>query len=149
MCKVTKVYTASNGVPCLGTHDGRTVRYPDPLIKSDDTIVFNVESGKIVDFVKFKAGVLVMVTAGANAGRVGEIVDVERHPGSFDICHVKDKNQNTFATRKQNVFIIGRSATDVRVTLPKADGIRVKLTQDRELRIAQVAKQKAGKNKSH
>eukprot|EP01060_Flectonema_neradi_P026078 TRINITY_DN3492_c0_g5_i1.p1 TRINITY_DN3492_c0_g5~~TRINITY_DN3492_c0_g5_i1.p1 ORF type:complete len:272 (+),score=40.88 TRINITY_DN3492_c0_g5_i1:47-862(+) len=149
LCKVMKVYTASNGVPCLSTHDGRTIRFADPLIKSSDTVIINLENGKILDFVKFKAGVSVMVTAGANAGRVGEIIDVEYHPGSFDICHVKDENNNTFATRKQNVFIIGRSSTEVKVSLPKSEGVRVNLTQDREMRIAQVARQKAGKSKHH
>ena len=65
----------------------------------------------------------------AHTGRVGEIVDVERHPGSFDIVHVKDGNDNTFATRKHNIFVIGRSQSDIRVALPKGKGIRAPLTQ--------------------
>ena len=31
-----------------------------------------------------------MITGGANMGRVGEVVARERHPGSFDVVHVKD-----------------------------------------------------------
>merc|ERR1719264_1441054 len=31
-----------------------------------------------------------MITGGRNTGRVGTIMSRERHPGSFDIVHVKD-----------------------------------------------------------
>lgn len=44
-------------------------------------------------------GNLVMITGGHNLGRVGIIQSRERHPGSFDIVHVKDANGHTFATR--------------------------------------------------
>lgn len=40
-----------------------------------------------------------MITGGHNIGRVGSIVHRERHPGSFDIVHVKDAVGHTFATR--------------------------------------------------
>ena len=129
LCKIEKVYTASNGVPCLATHDGRTIRFPDPLIKKADTVSIDTTTGKITDFTKFKVGSWVMVTGGANTGRVGEIVDVERHPGSFDICHIKDGNNSTFATRKGNLFVVGRSQNDIRVQLPKAQGLRMPLFQ--------------------
>eukprot|EP01061_Rhynchopus_euleeides_P012359 TRINITY_DN21_c0_g1_i1.p2 TRINITY_DN21_c0_g1~~TRINITY_DN21_c0_g1_i1.p2 ORF type:complete len:270 (+),score=120.36 TRINITY_DN21_c0_g1_i1:67-876(+) len=146
LLKVKKVYTSSNGVPVCSTHDGRTLRYPDPLIKMGDTVKFDLTNSSIVDFIKFKAGVMVMVTGGANTGRVGKVMDVERHPGSFDIVHVKDANGNTFATRLPNVFIIGRS-DEAAVELPKAKGVRVPLVQDREMRIAAIAKQRSGKSK--
>eukprot|EP00659_Diplonema_papillatum_P002689 gene2689-4177_t len=150
LCKVTNCYTAENNVPTLTTHDGRTLRYVDPLIKMNDTIQIDTTTGKdskVVDFVKFKIGTFVMVTGGANTGRCGEIVDVERHPGSFDIVHVKDTNNNTFATRKGNIFVIGRNEADCLVELPKGKGLRMPLTQDRETRIATHAKSKAGKRR--
>eukprot|EP01059_Diplonema_ambulator_P002463 TRINITY_DN1209_c0_g1_i1.p1 TRINITY_DN1209_c0_g1~~TRINITY_DN1209_c0_g1_i1.p1 ORF type:complete len:272 (+),score=106.34 TRINITY_DN1209_c0_g1_i1:135-950(+) len=145
LCKVTKTYTAPNGVPSLCTHDGRTLRYPDPLIKAGDTVAFDLENNKIVDFVKFKIGTWCMITGGANTGRAGEIVNLERHPGSFDIVHVKDANDNTFATRLNNVFVIGRRANELLIKLPKAKGIRVPLAQDRETKITTYAKSKQGK----
>jgi len=40
-----------------------------------------------------------MITGGRNLGRVGTVVSRERHPGSFDICHIKDAQGHTFATR--------------------------------------------------
>merc|ERR1711991_1032987 len=144
--KLLKVTKAACAVPVAVRHDGRTLRYPDPLIAAGDTVKFNLKEKKVEDFIKFKEGVTVMVTGGANTGRVGKVMDVERHPGSFDIVHVKDAYDNTFATRKTNVFIIGRS-DEADIELPKAKGVRIPLEQDRELRIATIAKQRAGKAK--
>ena len=44
-----------------------------------------------------------MLTGGRNAGRVGTIVNREKHNGSFDIIHVKDAAGHVFATRHKNV----------------------------------------------
>jgi small subunit ribosomal protein S4e len=44
------------GVPSIVTSDGRTIRYPDPLIKINDTVRINIATGKIEDFVKFDSG---------------------------------------------------------------------------------------------
>jgi len=49
-----------------------------------------------------------MVTGGANLGRIGIVTNRERHPGSFDVVHVKDSTGNNFATRLSNIFIIGK-----------------------------------------
>ena len=72
-----------------------------------DSIQVDIASGKIQDTIKFDSGNLCMVTGGRNTGRVGTIMSRERHPGSFDIVHVKDANGHTFATRINYVFIIG------------------------------------------
>jgi small subunit ribosomal protein S4e len=103
-------------VPYLITHDARTIRYPNPHIKANDTIQVDIASGKIQEYIKFDTGTclrihflpsqfffssgnVVMITGGHNIGRVGIIQSRERHPGSFDIVHVKDANGHTFATR--------------------------------------------------
>jgi ribosomal protein S4E len=54
-----------------------------------------------------------MVTGGANLGRIGVITNRERHPGSFDVVHVKDANGNSFATRLSNIFVIGKVSLDL------------------------------------
>ena len=43
----------TKGVPSLVTHDARTIRYPDPLIKVNDTVRIDLETGKITEFIKF------------------------------------------------------------------------------------------------
>lgn len=94
-----KVQTGPKGIPFLVTRDGRTIRYPDPNIKVNDTIQLEISTSKILDFIKFESTNLCMITGGRNLGRVGTVVSRERHPGSFDIVHVKDANGHTFATR--------------------------------------------------
>jgi len=47
----------------------------------------------------------------------------DRHPGSFDIVHVKDSRGDTFATRLGNVFVIGRGEAEPLISLPRGKGI--------------------------
>jgi len=111
LCKVTKLQVGSKGVPNVVTHDGRTIRYPDPLVRVLDTIVVDVATNKIKDSIKFDLGNLVMVTGGRNMGRVGTVVHREKHKGNHDICHVRDAAGNDFATRMSNVFVIGKATS--------------------------------------
>ncbi|PWZ24217.1 40S ribosomal protein S4 [Zea mays] len=76
------------GIPYLNTYDGRTIRYPDPFIKANDTIKIDLETNKIMDFFKFDVSNVVMVTGGRNTGRVGVIKNWEKHKGSFEVIDV-------------------------------------------------------------
>jgi len=133
--RVRHLQTGAKGVPSLVTHDGRTIRYPDPHIKSDDTVVIDITTGKITDYVKFETGNLCMITGGRNMGRVGIIGHRERHPGSFDIVHVKDASGHTFATRLGNVFVIGKGAKAL-ISLPTQKGIRLTIAEERDKRLS-------------
>ncbi|XP_057326657.1 40S ribosomal protein S4 isoform X2 [Microplitis mediator] len=135
LCKVRRVQTGPKGIPFLVTHDGRTIRYPDPVIKVNDTIQLDIASSKIIDSIRFEPGNLCMITGGRNLGRVGTIVSRERHPGSFDICHIKDAQGHTFATRLNNVFIIGKG-TKAYVSLPRGKGIKLSIAEERDKRLA-------------
>merc|ERR1719163_2270651 len=118
------------GTPYAVTHDGRTLRYPDPDVKANDSVRLDLASGKILDFVKFEAGNTVMICGGNNIGRVGTIVHRERHPGSFEIVHIKDAVGHSFATRLSNVFVIGKG-TKPWISLPKGNGIKLSIIEDR------------------
>ncbi|XP_006885447.1 PREDICTED: 40S ribosomal protein S4, X isoform-like [Elephantulus edwardii] len=141
LCKVRKIFVGTKGIPHLVTHDARTIRYPDPLIKVNDTIQIDLETGKITDFIKFDTGNLCMVTGGANLGRIGVITNRERHPGSFDVVHVKDANGNSFATRLSNIFVIGKGNKPW-ISLPRGKGIHLTIAEERDKRLA--AKQSSG-----
>jgi len=137
LCKVRQIRFGPKAVPYLTTHDARTIRYPDPLIKANDTVKVNVETGKIVDFIKFDVGNVVMVTGGRNLGRVGVITHRDKHPGSFDIVHVRDAAGNDFATRLGNVFIVGKAdgkTTKVLVSLPRDKGIKKSILEEAAIR---------------
>jgi ribosomal protein S4E len=90
--RVKQLKLSEKGVPVIVTHDGRTIRYPDPLVRVLDTVMVNVAENKIMDFAKFELGNLVMVTGGRNTGRCGVVAHREKHKGAFDICHIKDAN---------------------------------------------------------
>jgi len=49
-----------------------------------------------------------MITGGSNIGRIGTVQHVEKHMGSWNIVHMKDSVGNSFATRGDNVFVIGK-----------------------------------------
>ena len=148
LCKITNVYTTTGRVPVIVTHDGRRIRYADPKIAKGDSIIFDSKENKVVDVIKFRANKIVMVTGGANRGRIGEIVSIERHPGSFDIARLKDKNGNEFATRVANIFIIGSDYESIPCTLPKQQGLKQNVIVEREERLiaAETKRQNAARN---
>lgn len=129
LCKVRKVLVGNKGVPAVSLHDGRTIRYPDPLVQVNDTVKVDLATNKITDFVKFDIGNLVMITAGRNLGRIGVITHKEKHPGSFDIVHIKDAAGQQFATRISNVFVIGKG-TRAYVSLPKGKGVKKSILEE-------------------
>jgi small subunit ribosomal protein S4e len=135
--KVRRVQLGKGGIPFLVTHDARTIRYPDPKIKVNDTVKIDLATGKIADFIEFDTGVIAMVTGGRNQGRVGVITHRERHDGGFNIVHIKDAVDNEFATRESNVFVIGREKPWI--SLPKGKGVKLSIAEERDRRRAAVA----------
>lgn len=165
LAKVKRVQLGQKGVPFLVTHDGRTIRYPDPAIKVHDSVKFDVEKGKIVDFIPFEAGALVMCTGGRNQGRVGSIIHREKHGpsfrpwsppstsflahtflrflvGGYDIVHIRDPLQREFSTRLSNVQVIGSHGKPA-ISLPRGGGIKLTIAEERDQRRKQKEKQLA------
>jgi len=161
LCRVTKLSKAKKAsigrnpfqtgqlaaIPYIVTHDGRTIRYPDPLIKVNDSVKLDIETGKILEYVKFDIGNIVMVTRGANVGRVGLIVHREKHPGSHEIVHIRDKKGQEFATRVENVFVIGQGDKPL-VSLPKDKGIMRSIIEQRQMWRESASKQASDKKKA-
>lgn len=133
LCRVKALEMGKKKVPYVVTHDGRTIRYPDPLVAVNDTVKVDIETNKCIDYIKFETGNLAMISGGKNTGRVGVIVSRERHQGSFDIVHVKDAAGHVFATRLGNVFVIGVGTTPM-ISLPKRKGIKQSILEERALR---------------
>ena len=133
LCRIKALEMGNKKVPYIVTHDGRTIRYPDPMVAVNDTVKVDLETNKMTEFVKFETGNLAMISGGKNTGRVGVIVSRERHQGSFDIVHIKDAAGHIFATRLGNVFVIGEGTTPM-VSLPKRKGIKNTILEERNLR---------------
>jgi small subunit ribosomal protein S4e len=134
LAKVKRVQLGKKGIPYLVTHDARTIRYPDPLIKVNDTVKIDLSTGKITEYIKFDTGTVAMITGGRNIGRVGVITHRERHDGGFNIVHLKDAIENTFTTRESNVFVIGQDKPWV--SLPKGKGVKLTIAEERDRRRA-------------
>jgi len=134
LCKVTQKKLGKNKIPYIVTHDGRTIRYPHPDVKKNDTIKLNLATGEIDGIVKFENGAMVFIKGGNNIGRTGTLMSVEHHPGSYEIVHVKDSLGHSFATRLSNVFVIGQGKKSM-ITLPKLGGTRLSLIEERHARI--------------
>ena len=62
-------------------------------------LFFFLKDALKLKIIYFFLGTLCMITGGRNLGRVGTVTHRERHPGSFDIVHVKDSLGHSFATR--------------------------------------------------
>jgi len=138
LAKVKKAQLGPKGIPFIVTHDGRTIRYPDPLIRVNDTVRLDFEENKITQFIRFEVGNVAMITGGRNMGRVGVITHRERHIGGFDIVHVKDALERQFATRLTNVFVIGEGNKPW-ISLPKGKGVKLTIAEERDRRRAQAS----------
>lgn len=131
LCRVTKKYIGKNKIPFVTTHDGRTFRFPHPDISKNDVLKVNLTTGEIQSVIKFVNGATVYLTGGNNIGRIGILQSVEKHPGSFDIAHIKDSNGNSFATRVGNIFVIGDGKSPA-ISLPKGEGLKLTLIEERD-----------------
>jgi small subunit ribosomal protein S4e len=126
-------------IPFLVTHDGRTIKYPDPVIKTNDTVKVDLKTGKVTGHAKFETGNIAIVTKGSNIGRVGVIVHTDHHPGSFDIVHLRDQRGSSFATRLSNVFVIGEGTTPW-ISLPRGKGVKLSIIEERDKQQSQTGK---------
>ncbi|KAH0882634.1 hypothetical protein HID58_058730 [Brassica napus] len=99
----------------------RIFRYPDPLIKPNDTIKLDLEENKIVEFIKFDVGNVVL--------------NREKHKGSFETIHIQDSTGHEFATRLGNVFTLGKG-TKPWASLPKGKGIKLTIIEEARKRLS-------------
>jgi small subunit ribosomal protein S4e len=134
LCKVLRKKIGKNKIPYIVTHDGRTIRFPHPDVQINDCIKLNLANGEVMGIVKFQNGSIVMLTGGNNIGRIGHLQSLEKHPGSFEIAHVRDSQGKVFSTRLSNVIVIGDAKEPV-ISLPKGEGIRLTLIQERDARL--------------
>merc|ERR1739845_41884 len=133
LCKVRRRVMGQNKCPYIITHDSRCIRFAHPDIHEFDTVKVNLETGEVEKHIKFEIGNVVFVSGGRNRGRVGVINNRIKYDGSFDIINIRDTNDNSFNTRIDNCFIIGKGKTPL-ISLPKGNGVRKTILEDQALR---------------
>lgn len=141
LCRVKNLMKGKEGIPYIVTNDGRTIRFPHPSIKINDTVKLNLKTGKVDSFIGLNVNTMAYVTGGSNCGRIGSITRIEKHAGSYTMVHLTDKEGNQFITRIDNVFAIGESGSPL-VTIPHIEGVRPDIIKNRELRLRAVSKRK-------
>lgn len=119
-CKVLGIMKGKKGIPFLTTHDGRTIIYPDTNIKVNDTILVDITSGKIIDYIKFGQGSMCLIIGGSNKGKVGVITHESKNGLRENTLKIKDFNNLEFETKLKNVFVIGRGYKSY-ISLPDLD----------------------------
>lgn len=128
---MTKKILGPNKIPYIVTHDGRTIRFPNPDINIGDSLKYNFNDHKIEDVAKLEIGNTSYAVGGNNIGRVGIITNIEKHIGSFDIVHVRDANQKNFATRLSNIFVLGKGKQSW-ISLPSANGLWLSALEEKK-----------------
>jgi len=139
LCRVRSNTLTQKKVPVVVTHDGRTIRYPDPDCREHDTVKVDIATGKILSLLKFEVGKVAIITKGNSTGSIGVITRVEKHPGSFDIVTLRNAAGSIFSTRKENVFVIGNASAvageegKTEISLPKGKGIKLSILEERDV----------------
>jgi small subunit ribosomal protein S4e len=133
LCKVKKVGLLPRGIPYIGTHDGRTIRYPHPDVRVNDVVKVDLATGKFSTFIKFNTGNLCMTTGGRNIGRVGIILSRHPHPGAEEVVKVRDSRGHVWSTLASNIFVLGNENESL-VSLPKDKGVRLSVIEERDAR---------------
>lgn len=127
---VYSVRTRQKNVPYMTTLDGRTIRYPDPLVKVNDTIMVDIGTSKVKDFIKFDSGDFVVITDGLN---------LDHHPQretSWIFRHCSCAlGHTTFATRLSYVLVIGKGSKPW-ISLPRGKGVKLSIAEERDRRIS-------------
>jgi small subunit ribosomal protein S4e len=57
LVRVKAQSVGANKIPYIVTHDGRTLRYPNPEIQVNDTLKLDLATGKILEHIKFDSGI--------------------------------------------------------------------------------------------
>jgi len=141
LLKVTQKALGENAHPYIVTHDARTIRFPNPEIKIGDTLRYDLESHKVLDVAPLEIHNIAYAIGGNNIGRVGIITNIEKHPGSVDIIHVKDTNGKVFATRSGNIFVIGKGKKSW-ISLPPTQGLWLNALEEKQHRAAKTHQKK-------
>lgn len=123
LCKVVEGKKGQRGIPYIITHDGRTIRFPDPFIKKNDTILYDLSEKKIIDFIKFEMGSLCIIMGGPNVGRIGIVLQQEKNFNQEEMIKLRDGEGSDFSAKITFVFVIGKGKRSF-ISLPKGRGIR-------------------------
>jgi len=96
----------------INLHDGRNVLLPKDQYKTGDVLKIELPSQKIVKAFKLEKGSLALLIGGSHPGSVQTIESYDVRRGSAsNIVTFKEG----FSTVKENVFVVGDKAPEIKV----------------------------------
>ena len=106
--------TNKGGKMQLGFHDGRTI-ITDTNVNVNDVCLLQIPEQKILDVIKFEKKSYVIITRGANAGRVGTINEIKE--GTFTLPKRISLliDDNTVEIPANNTMVIGKDKPIIQI----------------------------------
>ncbi|MEM3464011.1 MAG: 30S ribosomal protein S4e [Candidatus Bathyarchaeia archaeon] len=129
LCRIENKTIVKNGHIQLNLHDGSNVlvKVADPknpqedVYNTFDTVKISLPDRQILEHIKMKENVYVIITGGKNMGKCGRIIEIEKVKGKKRkdaIVTVEDEKGNRYQTVMEFVFAIGE--TKPLISLPEA-----------------------------
>ena len=101
----------------LNLHDGRCIIVPKDQYKTGDVLKIELPSQKVMKAYKLEKGNLALVTGGSHPGTVQTIESYQIRRGSAsNLVTFKEG----FSTVKENVFVVGEKAPEIKLLEAKA-----------------------------
>ena len=118
LCRIENKTTVKNGHVQLNLHDGSNilVKVADPknpqedVYETFDTVKINLPDRQILEHIKLKEKVFVIITGGKNIGKYGRVVTIESVKGKKRrnaLIVIEDEKGNRYQTTLNFVFAIG------------------------------------------
>ena len=112
LARIDNKTVISKGKVQINLHDGRNVLLPKDHYKTGDVLKIELPSQKIMKAFKLEKGSLVLLIGGSHPGTVQTIESYEIKRGSSpNIVTLKEG----FSTVKDNVFVVGDKAPEIKV----------------------------------
>jgi small subunit ribosomal protein S4e len=126
LCRVRKILTVKSGVSVAISHDARSIYSKigsKHSVEVNDTVIFDMANKFVDGTLKFQTNNLAIVTRGHNAGRIGMIVHIQKHQGTYTVTVMRDAVGKFLVTRRENVFVIGKNNLP-KISLFASKGVR-------------------------
>lgn len=128
LCRIQDKTTVKGGHIQLNLHDGRNLlikvknpRAPEEdVYKTKDTVQLSLPEGELAGHLKFEEGAYALVTAGANVGRHGRIVEIVEGTATRPPMVSLEDSSGRFQTIADYAFVIGREKPVIKVAEPPA-----------------------------
>jgi small subunit ribosomal protein S4e len=99
----------------LNMNDGKNIIVNENKYRTNSSLLVEIPTLKILDYIEMDVGNLVLITSGQNSGKIGRIVEVKE--GKFNvkpalICETEDKRVEVL---KEHAIVIGREEPLIKV----------------------------------